>query len=98
MGSFGTEIPRAVGTQGESQGTYGGAEVYRTNGYGQNRDATRGTGMAQWEGKLGAHGSYRVSGTAYSSRLTTSGASFATTTTARGASVSTIRTDSETRR
>jgi hypothetical protein len=53
------------GPPGERQGTFGGAELYRTDGFGQNRDSKRATAMGQYEGKLGERGSFRVTGMAY---------------------------------
>jgi TonB family protein len=45
--------------------TYAGAEIYKTDGYGQNRDLKRARAMAQYEGRLGENGSYRLSAAAY---------------------------------
>jgi hypothetical protein len=53
--------------------TFAAAEVYSTDGFGQNRDAQRGTGMGQYEGRLGANGSYRLTGTAYSTHFHSAG-------------------------
>ena len=61
------------GPSGESTHTFGGAEIYSTQGYGQNRDAQRATAMGQYEGKLGANGSYRITGTAYATRYHSAG-------------------------
>jgi TonB family protein len=73
-GSFGTQrLLLTWGPKGESPHTFGGAEVYSTNGFGQNRDATRGTAMAQYEGALGRQGSYRVTGTAYGTHYHSAG-------------------------
>ncbi len=45
--------------------TYAAAELYETDGYGQNRDLKRARAMAQYEGKLGTTGSFRLAGAAY---------------------------------
>jgi TonB family protein len=65
-GSYGTQ--RAVvlwGPPGESTHTYGGAEIYQTDGYGQNRDAKRAGAMAQYEGRIGPHTIFWLSGAAH---------------------------------
>ncbi len=48
-----------------SNGTFAGAELFTTDGYGQNRDAKRATAMAQYEGAIGDKGSYRINATGY---------------------------------
>ena len=53
--------------------TFAGAELYTTNGFGQNRDAKRATAMGQYEGKLGEQGSYRIGGQAYVNQYHTAG-------------------------
>jgi iron complex outermembrane recepter protein len=63
-GSYGTE--RALVLFAPAEGaTYAGAEVYKTDGYGQNRDLKRARGMAQYEGRLGPNGNFRLSAVAY---------------------------------
>ncbi|MFZ5892415.1 MAG: TonB family protein [Myxococcota bacterium] len=65
-GSFGTERALVTfGPPGESIHTFGGAEIYRTEGFGRNRDAQRATAMGQYEGSLGANATFRLNGTAY---------------------------------
>jgi TonB family protein len=74
VGSFGTQ--RALltwGPQGESQHTFAGVEVQTADGFGQNRDETRGTAMGQYEGQLGSRGSYRLTATAYSTHYHSAG-------------------------
>ncbi len=61
------------GPNGESTHTFGGAEIYSTQGYGQNRDAQRATGMGQYEGRLGTNGSYRITGAAYATHYHSAG-------------------------
>lgn len=73
-GSFGTQ--RLLLTWGPKDGdihTFGGAEIASTNGFGQNRDALRGSAMGQYEGHFGKSGSYRLTGTAYSTRFHSAG-------------------------
>lgn len=67
LGSYGTE--RALflwGPPGETTHTFGGVELYKTNGFGQNRDARRGNAMGQYEGRFGDRGLWRITATAYS--------------------------------
>jgi TonB family protein len=61
------------GPQESSTHTFGGAEIYQTDGFGQNRDAKRGTAMAQYEAPLGSHSVLRVTGTAYATTFHTAG-------------------------
>lgn len=73
-GSFGTS--RAVllwGPEGQSERTFGAAEIYSTDGFGPNRDARRGTASGQYEGKLGDRGTYRVTGMAYATSFHSAG-------------------------
>ncbi|HEV8549180.1 MAG TPA: TonB-dependent receptor, partial [Polyangiaceae bacterium] len=66
LGSYGTQRALVLwGPPGEDTHTYGGAEIAQTDGYGQNRDARHGGAMAQYEGRIGARTTFRVSGTAY---------------------------------
>ncbi len=53
------------GPPGQSERTFGGAEIYTTDGFGQNRDSKRATAMGQYEGKLGETSTFRVTGMAY---------------------------------
>jgi TonB family protein len=65
-GSYNTQRALVLwGPPGESVHTYGGAEIYSTDGYGQNRDAKHASAMGQYEGRLGAHTTFRLSGVAY---------------------------------
>jgi hypothetical protein len=61
------------GPDGTNEHTFAGAEIATTDGYGQNRDATRGSAMGQYEGKLGATGSYRFGAQAYSTHFHSAG-------------------------
>ena len=61
------------GPKGESTHTFGGAEVYKTDGYGQNRAATRGSAMAQYEIALPGGASLRLGGQAYATHFLTAG-------------------------
>jgi iron complex outermembrane receptor protein len=61
------------GPPGETTHTFAGAELYRTDGYGQNRSAERGSAMGQYEGRIGERGLYRVTGTAYTSNYHSAG-------------------------
>ncbi len=53
------------GPQEESERTYAGAEIYRTDGYGDNREAWRARVMGQYEGRLGDAASFRLSALGY---------------------------------
>ncbi len=66
IGSFGTQRllltwgPAALDTH-----TFGGAEIYKTDGFGQNRDARRASAIGQYEGRVGERGTYRITAQAY---------------------------------
>lgn len=64
QGSYGTKRALLLYAPAESA-TYAGAEIYGTDGYGQNRDAKRARAMAQYEGRLGEDGSFRLAAAAY---------------------------------
>ncbi|MFO0550925.1 MAG: TonB family protein [Polyangiaceae bacterium] len=65
-GSFNTTRGLLLwGPSEESTRTFAAAEVFYTDGYGQNRDAIRARAMGQYEGSLGANGSFRVQGAGY---------------------------------
>jgi hypothetical protein len=49
----------------ESAGTYAGAEIYQSDGFGQNRDIQRARAMGQYQGRLAGSGSFRLSAAAY---------------------------------
>ena len=73
-GSFGTERVLGLwGPQGESTHTFAGAEIYKTDGFGQNRDAERGSAMGQYEGRFGATGSWRLTTQAYATHFHSGG-------------------------
>ena len=73
-GSFDTNRMLVMwGPQGQSTHTFAGAELYSTDGFGQNRSAKRGSAMAQYEGKLGERGSWRVGAQAFSMQYKSAG-------------------------
>jgi hypothetical protein len=73
-GSFGKErMLLTWGPSGESEHTFAAAEIDSTDGYGQNRDATAGSAMAQYEGSIGQRGSYRVTAQGYATHFHTAG-------------------------
>jgi iron complex outermembrane recepter protein len=73
-GSFGTRRVLALwGPPGASTHTFGAAEVYQTDGFGQNRDATRGSAIGQYEGHLGVDTTYRLTLQGYSARWHSAG-------------------------
>jgi iron complex outermembrane receptor protein len=61
------------GPRDESAHTFGGVELYTSDGFGQNRDSKRATAMAQYEGKLGANSSFRILSTAYANTYHSAG-------------------------
>ena len=74
VGSFGTQrLLLLWGPAGASDHTFGGVELYKTDGFGQNRDSRRGSGMAQYEGSIGQRGTFRITGTAYANRYHSAG-------------------------
>ncbi len=74
VGSFGTYRQLLTyGPPGGSPGTFIAAELYQTNGFGQNRDGRRGTFMGRYEGQAGASTSYSITATAYVASFHTAG-------------------------
>ncbi|HEX3867108.1 MAG TPA: TonB family protein, partial [Gemmatimonadaceae bacterium] len=72
-GNFGSyRMLLTYGPPHMSDGTFAAAELYQTNGYGQNRDGRRASAMAQYEGGSGAT-RYRIFGQAYISSFHTAG-------------------------
>lgn len=73
-GSYGTQRLLGLwGPAGLSRCTFGAAEVYKTDGFGKNRDAQRASAVAQYEGRFGATGSYRVTAQGYSANYHSAG-------------------------
>ncbi len=73
-GSFNTDrLVLLWGPQGESHGTFGGAQLYRTEGFGENRDARHASAMGQYEGSLGGLGSYRLGAQGYAATYHSAG-------------------------
>ncbi|HMJ54229.1 MAG TPA: TonB family protein [Polyangiaceae bacterium] len=73
-GSFGTErLLLLYGPAEASARTFGAAEIYKTDGFGQNRDAQRATASGQYEGRLGDKGSYRITGMVYGTNYHSAG-------------------------
>jgi iron complex outermembrane recepter protein len=66
LGSFNTQrMVLLWGPKDASTHTFGGVELYRTDGFGANRGAKRASAIAQYEGTVGESGSYRLLATAY---------------------------------
>jgi hypothetical protein len=65
LGSYGTQRGLITFAPADSSGTYAGAEIYKTDGYGQNRDLKRARAMGQYEGEFGENGTFRISAAAY---------------------------------
>jgi TonB family protein len=73
-GNYGARRALALwGPPGASPHTFGAAEVYETDGFGQNRDATRGSAIGQYEGHLGADTTCRLTLQGYSARWHSAG-------------------------
>jgi iron complex outermembrane receptor protein len=73
-GSYDTQRALLLwGPSGESAHTFGGAEVYSTDGFGQNRDAQRATVMGQYEGTVGSRGTYRITAQGYATHFHSAG-------------------------
>ncbi len=73
-GSFGTQRFLTMwGPSDAPTGTFGAAEYYTTNGFGSNRQAKRGTGMAQYEIHVGDRGVLRLSAVAYATEYNSAG-------------------------
>ena len=73
-GSFDTQrLLLTWGPQGESDHTFAGVEMYSTAGFGQNRDAQRGSAMGQYEGTLGSRGTYRLTAQGYATHFHSAG-------------------------
>ncbi len=74
QGSFGTQRMLVMwGPAQQSTHTFAGAELFDTDGFGQNRAAKRGSAMGQYEGRLGANGSWRLGAQAYTSSYKNAG-------------------------
>jgi iron complex outermembrane receptor protein len=73
-GSFGSErLLLTFGPPGGSSHTFGGAEIHRSDGFGQNRDSRRATAMAQYEGELGPGTTFRLAGSGYATEYHSAG-------------------------
>lgn len=74
LGSFGTKrLLLTWKPGGAREHTFGGAEVFSADGYGDNRKSQRATAMAGYEGTLGTTGLYRVLLTSYAAHYSTAG-------------------------
>ena len=62
----------AYGPPGSSAGTFAAAQLYQTDGYGQNRDGHSASAMAQYEARNGSS-LYRVTAQAYTASFHTAG-------------------------
>ena len=59
--------------EGASDHTFGGAELFQSDGFGQNRAAERATAMGGYEGALGQTGSYRLLVSSYATHYSAAG-------------------------
>lgn len=73
-GSFDTNrLVLLWGPPGETSRTFGGVEVFRTGGFGQNRGALDAKAMGQFEGRLSDSTSFRVGAAAYGANFRSAG-------------------------
>ena len=73
-GSYNTQRLLVMwGPNDAPSGTFAAAEYYTTDGFGTNRQAKRGTGIAQWEIPIGEKGVVRVNATAYATEYNSAG-------------------------
>ncbi|MBL8608267.1 MAG: TonB family protein [Myxococcales bacterium] len=74
VGSFGTKrLLLLYRPAGQGERTFGGAELFSTDGFGENRAAERATAMGGYEGTLGETGSFRVVATSYATHYSQAG-------------------------
>jgi TonB family protein len=73
-GSFDTARVVALwGPPGESTRTFGGVQLFRTAGFGQNRGASNAKAVAQYEGQLSENTSFRVGASGYAAHYRSAG-------------------------
>jgi iron complex outermembrane receptor protein len=73
-GSFNTRRTLALwAPENEREGTFAAAQFFQSDGFGTNRASTNGSAMAEYEGDLGARGSWRLLGTAYGTHYQSAG-------------------------
>ncbi len=61
------------GPEGQSERTFAAAEIFRSDGFGQNRQAWRARAMGQYEGKIGSDTSFRLATAAYANEYGSAG-------------------------
>jgi iron complex outermembrane recepter protein len=73
-GSFGTErLLLLWGPEGQSKRTFAGGELFKSDGFGKNRDSQRGSAMAQYEVSLADKATFHLTGTAYATNYHSAG-------------------------
>jgi TonB family protein len=73
-GSFDTmRLVALWGPPGETSRTFGGVQLFRTSGFGQNREAQNAKVMAQYEGQLSESTSFRVGALGYGTLFKSAG-------------------------
>lgn len=73
-GSFDTvRLVGLWGPSGESSRTFGGVQLFRTSGFGQNREAQNAKVAAQYEGQLSDTTSFRIGALGYASLFKSAG-------------------------
>ncbi|NUP10469.1 MAG: TonB family protein [Polyangiaceae bacterium] len=73
-GSFNTaRLLLLWGPAEQSTRTFAGAEIFRSDGFGDNRESWRARAMGQYEGRLGSDASFRLSTSAYATQYESAG-------------------------
>ena len=73
-GSFNTaRLLMLWGPDGQSPRTFAGAEIFRSDGFGENRESWRARAMGQFEGRLGNDASFRISAGGYATQYESAG-------------------------
>lgn len=74
LGSFGTKrVLLLWGPEGQSIHTFGGVELFQTDGFGQARSGQRASAMGGYEGRVGKTATYRLLVQSYAANYTMAG-------------------------
>ena len=74
LGSFGTRrLLLLWGPEGQSVHTFGGVELFQTDGFGQSRNGHRASGLGGYEGRIGKTATYRLLFSSYASHYASAG-------------------------
>ncbi|HEU4408563.1 MAG TPA: TonB family protein [Polyangiaceae bacterium] len=73
-GSFNTKRGLLLwGPEGTNDHTFAGAEAFKSDGFGQNRNSERASAIGSYEGRLGPSGTFRLLGTSYATHYSQAG-------------------------